>query len=179
MPKSFNHNIIGLLLLLLGLSACWQDEPTKQLPFQSKSEYEQTMIASHKAFLQEEKEKIQQFIAQKNLEFQSTQTGLRYHIYESSQGDSLISGEVAVITYTLSSIEGDTLYASPTGGVQEFMVDYDHVESGLHEGIKQLKVGEKAILILPAHLGHGITGDQAAIPSQTTLVYDLQLLAKK
>lgn len=161
------------------LSSCWEDEPKKEFPFQSVSEYQQTMIESHKAFLLEEKKKINQFITKQAVEFDSTQTGLRYRISQKSQGDSLSKGDVAVITYTLTSIEGDTLYNSPKDGVQEFMVDYDHVESGLHEGIKLLKVGETATFILPAHLGHGITGDQAAIPSQTTLVYNIQLLAKK
>ena len=71
------------------------------------------------------------------------------------------------------------LYKTDTERSEHFAVDFDDVESGLHEGVKYMSVGDKAIFILPAHLAHGITGDQAAIPPQSTLVYDLHLLAKR
>ena len=111
--------------------------------------------------------------------FSRTGTGLQFYIYQKSNGDSIKSKNVAFIAYTLTSLEGDTLYKSPEGKLQEFMVDYDNVESGLHEGIKKMRVGEKALFILPAHLAHGISGDNAAIPSQTTLLYNVHLVGKK
>ena len=113
------------------------------------------------------------------MSFEATGTGLRYHIYQTTSGDSIASKDFAIITYTLTSIEGDTLYQSPKGKFQEFIVDYDIVESGLHEGIKKMRVGEKAFFILPTHLAHGISGDNAAIPSQTTLLYNVHLVAKR
>ncbi|MBL4709782.1 MAG: FKBP-type peptidyl-prolyl cis-trans isomerase [Flavobacteriales bacterium] len=168
---------IGFLIVLF---AC-EEKKKKQLDllFESKADYEKTMILSHKEFLKKEKVKIQKFVDSTKLEFKKTGTGLQYHIYQPSLGDSIKTKEIAFIAYCLTSIAGDTLYESPAGKLQEFMVDYDVVETGLHEGIKKMRVGEKAYLILPAHLAHGITGDQAAIPSQTTLVYDIHLVAKR
>lgn len=163
------------------LWAC-ETEKKKELPFSSKEEYEQTIIESHQAFLKKEKRRIDEFVTEMNrlgIQFKATGTGLRYGIYEESDGDSLKSGDFAYINYVLTNLEGDTIYQSPQGKIQEFAVDYDNVESGLHEGIKQLRVGEKAYLILPTHLAHGITGDQINIPPQTTLVYNLHLVAKK
>jgi len=173
------HNFILTFVLVFFLFACVQDEKQKELPFKSKEEYEQLMIKSHQAFVQKEKEKIERFIDSSGFLFKETGTGLRYHIYHETKGEKIDKGELAIMTYVLSSIDGDTLYLSPDGKVQEFLVDYDNVESGLHEGIKQMKIGEKALFILPTHLAHGVTGDQAAIPSQTTLIYNIHLLAKR
>lgn len=165
--------------LICSIGACDHEPKPKELPFSTQEEYEQTMILSHREFLKKEKAKIEDYIKKSEHQFEKTGTGLQYSIYEKAAGDAIKKGDAVIITYRLKSIEGEELYASPEGKYQEFVVDYDNVESGLHEGIKKMKVGEKAIFILPAHLAHGITGDQAAIPSQTTLVYDVFLAGKR
>ncbi len=152
---------------------------TQQIRFDKKKEFDSALILSHKAFLKIEKKRIDLYIDSLGIDFKSSGTGLRYWIKPSEAGDSLFSGDIAIVQYTLKILNGDILYQSPKGVYQEFVVDYDHVESGLHEGIKYMKVGDEAILILPAHIAHGITGDQAAIPSQSTLVYELKLYHKK
>lgn len=167
------------LLFITCLIACQNNEPKKDLSFDSKESYEETIIASHQAFLKKEKEKIASFMDSLGLVFNKTGTGLRYAITQTSNGDSLGTGDIAVIRYKLKSLEGKLLYETRPELAHEFAVDFDEVESGLHEAIKYLKVGEEAIVILPAHLAHGITGDQAAIPSQTTLVYYLTVVGKK
>ncbi|MFB1022690.1 MAG: FKBP-type peptidyl-prolyl cis-trans isomerase [Vicingaceae bacterium] len=169
----------SLLIFVCFLCSCENETNKAEVSFENKKDFETTMILSHKDFLKKEKEKIRVFKDSLGLQFISTGTGLQYHIYKSSEGDGLKTGELAVLSYDLTSITGDSLYKSPEGKLQEFVVDYDNVESGLHEGIKKLKVGERAYLILPAHLAHGISGDNAAISSQTTLVYNVHLVAKR
>jgi FKBP-type peptidyl-prolyl cis-trans isomerase len=171
--------IFSFLLLSIFVHACKNDPTKKELPFNSKEEYEETIIASHQNFLKIEKEKILKFIDSTGYEFQKTGTGLRFCITDSSKGDGFSSSDIAVIRYQLKSIEGELLYETRPELAQEFAVDYDEVETGLHEAIKFMKVGEKAIVILPTHLAHGITGDRAAIKTQTTLVYYLNVIGKK
>lgn len=168
-----------VLFILIGFVVSCADEPKKALPFEDSKDYKSTMILSHQEFLKKEKGRIKSFIDSLGLPFEATGTGLRYYIYQTNGGDSIRSKDFAFIAYVLTSLEGDTLYQSPEGKLQEFIVDYDNVESGLHEGIKRMRVGEKAYFILPAHLAHGISGDNAAISSQTTLVYNVHLVAKK
>lgn len=175
------NNFVVSFLALLGifLIAC-DGKPKASLPFENGQEYKETMIVSHQEFLKKEKERIEEYIATSEHNFNKTGTGLRIAVYESSdKGDSVKTGDLVLINYLLTSIEGDSLYSSPENHPQEFAVDYDNVESGLHEGIKLMKTGDRALLILPAHLAHGITGDQAAISSQTTLVYDIHLEGKR
>ena len=173
------RRLLNSLFLLFLVSCIADQEESKQPRFDNTKELEQTLILSHQAFLRKEKKKIEIFIDSTSLKFRKTGTGLRYFVNSSEGEDSLKIGDIAVISYTLCLLNGDTLYKSPKGKVQEFVVDFDNVESGLHEGIKYMSVGDSGVFILPAHLAHGITGDQAAIPSQATLVYYLKLLAKK
>ena len=56
---------------------------------------------------------------------------------------------------------------------------YKRQESGLHEALKYLKVGDKAIIILPHFAAHGILGDMNKIPPLSTVVYDIEVLDAK
>jgi FKBP-type peptidyl-prolyl cis-trans isomerase len=171
--------IFSFILLSIFVNACKTEPKSKKVQFESKEDYQETIIASHQLFLKKEKEKIEKFIDSTGFSFEKTGTGLRYCIIDSSNGAGFKSKDIAVIRYQLKSIEGDTLYETRPELAQEFAVDYDEVESGLHEAIKFMKVGETAIVILPTHLAHGITGDRAAIKAQTTLVYYLNIIGKK
>lgn len=168
-----------IISIIVSVISCRDQQKRKVLPFEKSKDYEKRMIISHIEFLKKEKDMISTFIDSVGVPFDSTGTGLRYYIYKTNEGDSIASKDFVFIVYILTSLEGDTLYKSPEGTLQEFIVDYDNVESGLHEGIKKMRVGEKAYLILPAHLAHGISGDNAAIYSQTTLLYNIHLVAKK
>ena len=62
---------------------------------------------------------------------------------------------------------------------QEFSIDKSDEESGLNEAVKFLSVGDKAKLILPSHLAHGLLGDLDKIPPQSILLIDVQLIKIK
>ena len=74
--------------------------------------------------------------------------------------------------YVVTKINGDTLYTTQTK-LDEFTVSNSEKESGLHEAIKLLKPGAKAIIVLPAHRAHGISGDMDKVPPFTTLIYNI------
>ena len=63
--------------------------------------------------------------------------------------------------------------------VEEFIVGKDYVESGLHEGIAFMNAGDKALIIIPSYLAHGLAGDLKKIPFRSTIVYDVELVAIK
>jgi len=181
MKKNCKLNFGFLLFFSSSFLACnHQEKQNNEVVIKDKKEFQEKMIRSHQAYLKKENDRIEHYIDSLNKPFKTTGTGLRYHIEKSNgQGEEIKSGDLVFMTYLLNNLEGDTLYQSPENHLQEFRVDYESVESGLHEGIKYLKTGETATLILPAHLAHGVTGDQAAIGPQTTLVYQLTVHKKE
>jgi FKBP-type peptidyl-prolyl cis-trans isomerase len=104
---------------------------------------------------------------------------LRYWIYEHGTGQKAIKGSVARIEYSVSLLNGETIYRSSDDGPKEFTIGRGGVESGLEEGILFLKEGDRAKFILPSHLAYGLLGDQDKIPARSVLVYDLKLLKIK
>jgi FKBP-type peptidyl-prolyl cis-trans isomerase FkpA len=107
-----------------------------------------------------------------------TGSGLRYMLITEGNGDSIRSGDVAEIEYKIKQLDGTLLVETADDEYEEFVVDKSEIETGIQEGIKYLKVGDKARFIIPSHIGHGLVGDMDKIPPLTTLVVEINVLGK-
>ncbi|SDL26987.1 peptidylprolyl isomerase [Salinimicrobium catena] len=47
---------------------------------------------------------------------------------------------------------------------------------GFKEGVQQMKVGDKAVLFIPAHLGYGERGAPPVIPPSSDLIFEIELV---
>ena len=129
-------------------------------------------------FAEEENAEIDAFLERyPDWDMTETGTGLRYMVYYSSEeGDSARVDDVAHVKFEISLLDGTVCYTSEEDGTESFMVEKTDVESGLHEGIKFMKEGDKAKFILPSHMAHGLIGDTDKIPPLSTVIYDIELI---
>jgi FKBP-type peptidyl-prolyl cis-trans isomerase FkpA len=134
------------------------------------------LIHTNQQLLAQENAEIEEYITLKKLVMKRTGTGLRYSIDSLGNGIHPKTNQYVSVFYKVSLLNGEVCYSSD-GKSEIFRVDHDHVESGLHEGIKLMRVGDKAKFILPSHLAHGLTGDQNKIPPNAAIIYDIELLS--
>ncbi|MDB9775184.1 FKBP-type peptidyl-prolyl cis-trans isomerase [Vicingaceae bacterium] len=108
-----------------------------------------------------------------------TNSGLSYVITELGAGEAVDSNDVVTVHYTGyltdsskfdSSKDRDQPFSFKVGGGQ--------VIQGWDEGLSYLNVGDKATLTIPAKLGYGERA-QAAIPANSTLIFDIEVLSRK
>ena len=176
------HNLLGILLLFL-LTACdsGNNSSGKVIKNMKKEETgmkqrEEALEKANKYLVRTEQEDIENYIRRHGLKMQETGSGLRYMIYKKGNGPEATEGKTAVLNYTLKLLTGDVVYSSDKDGQKVFKIGKGNVESGLEEAILKMHVGDKAVVILPAHLGYGLLGDNNKIPPRCTLVYDLELV---
>jgi FKBP-type peptidyl-prolyl cis-trans isomerase len=170
--------LVLVYILTIILFACSGDANKEQSPIDI-NKIQEDLLQANKNALAKESEQINKYVAEKKLEVIKTKTGLRYMIYhKSSTSDSIQLNQKAVVKYSVTLLDGTECY-STNDEVEEFTVGKDYVESGLHEGIQYMGVGDKAIIIIPSHLAHGLAGDMKKIPFRSTIVYDIELVAIK
>ena len=111
-----------------------------------------------------------------------TGSGLQYMIYEHGDIDTSytpLPGNIARIEYKITMLDGTLCYRTEDDEYENFKVDRSEIESGVQEGIKKMSIGDRARLIIPSHLGHGLLGDRDKIPPLTPLVIDIYLTGIK
>lgn len=171
---------IFFFIFFLNFIACKdRHQPTTRTTNIESREFQNKLIEANKMYVKRESDEIDQYIAHKGWNMITTGTGLRYMIIRKGEGTQAKPRQAAKVNYKISLLDGSVCYSSDSIGPKEFIVEGDNVESGLHEGIQYMHVGDKAILILPSHLAHGLMGDENKIPAKASVIYELELLSLK
>jgi FKBP-type peptidyl-prolyl cis-trans isomerase FkpA len=168
--------VISLFIAVSLLSSCKEEKPKVIL---NENKLKKPLMDINKSKVRMENNQIDKYIQRRGWEIIKTGTGLRYYIYKKGTGALANEGQLATVTYTVMLLNGDTAYSTKETGPQEFLIGMDDVESGLHEGIQYMHVGDKAKLVLPSFLAHGLLGDQDKIPMRSTIIYDIELINLK
>jgi FKBP-type peptidyl-prolyl cis-trans isomerase len=123
--------------------------------------------------------KINTFLAHyTHLHMQTIQSGLRYMIYDKAPKNTPLArdGQQALVQLKISLLDGTICYQTKPDEIERITIARSEKESGIHEALQLLRIGDKAKLILPSYLGHGLLGDRMKIPPQSILYIDLQLI---
>lgn len=169
--------LIYLFLGLLVFTSCG-DDPVEVKPDVEWSKENSTDFNKELAI--EEQLDIKLYLEQhRDWKMSTTGSGLQYYIYEHGTVDTMYAprpGDIAEIEYVVSLLDGTECYRATGNQYEEFNVDNSQIESGVQEGIKKMTIGDRAKLIIPSHLGHGLVGDMDKIPPLNTLVIDIYLI---
>ncbi len=109
-----------------------------------------------------------------------TASGLEYWDIKVGTGAVAQSGQHVKVDYTGWLTNGKKFDSSVgTGHPFEFMLGASQVIKGWDEGVAGMKVGGKRQLRIPPDLAYGAKGYPGAIPPNSTLIFDVQLLDVK
>jgi FKBP-type peptidyl-prolyl cis-trans isomerase len=107
--------------------------------------------------------------------------GLKYTDTKTGDGATARSGNKVSVHYTgwLSDngAKGKKFDSSVDRGQPfQFTLGAKQVIAGWDEGVAGMKVGGKRTLTIPPELGYGARGAPGAIPPNSTLIFDVELL---
>lgn len=164
---------IVFVVFLVTLASCNSNEDeSKELDWDMKKSTE-----LNKELTVEQDIDIDLYFAQHdNWEVKTTGTGLRFVLFNTTDGEKPVAGMNAEVKYKVSLLDGTEVYQTADDELDVFKIDNSEMESGIHEGIKLMRVGEKAKLVFGSHLAHGLTGDLGNIPPISPLVVDIELI---
>lgn len=169
--------ILLLAVCTLCLSCC-KEKRQHSTQGMTNDEMKELLMESSRHSAREEDKRIEAFVKKNKLNVETTGTGLRYRVDSKSDEpcDTVRGKDRVWLEYKVSLLNGEEIYNSEEGGPRSFEVDRDDVESGLHEAVKFMCLGDSGYFILPSHLAHGLTGDQRKIPSNTPIIYEIEVV---
>jgi cyclophilin family peptidyl-prolyl cis-trans isomerase len=122
-------------------------------------------------------------------------SGLKYVITETKNGDYPSEGAKILVRHAGYFTDGrlfDTSYkevaeayetyseaAEQAGGYEPFESIYSpqaSLISGFREGLLKMRIGDKAMLFVPSHLGYGPQGAGNIIPPNSDLVFEIEIV---
>ena len=147
----------------------------------------ETSISLNKYWIQDEHFKIKTYCERQGWKMSISPSGLNYMIIDSSstssssRPDSPNIGDEVILSYDIRLLDPNQTrcYHSDSNGLARFKVDQSLVESGLHEVVTYLGVGDSALVVLPHYLAHGIAGDNQKIPPLSPVLYFIKLIDVK
>jgi len=110
----------------------------------------------------------------------TTPSGLTYLITKKGTGRQPKTGETVVVHYTgmlTNGVQFDTSRDKPEPF--QFRLGIGQVIKGWDEGFSKLKVGDHAILVIPASIAYGSRGAGCVIPPDATLIFVVELVDVK
>lgn len=162
------------ILLLSSLSSCKWEKQKKGIPELAKNG--ESLIRVNKFLVNKDEILIRNFVRRQQWDMKTTKSGLWYQIYQKGKGKKAEPGKIAVYNYSISLLDGTVCYHSKIGYPAHFRIGQGGVESGLEEGILFLREGDKARLIMPPFMAHGLLGDENKIPPLSVIVYDIEIV---
>lgn len=106
---------------------------------------------------------------------QTTESGLQYEVIKKAEGAQPKVSDVVSVHYQGTLVDGSIFDSSiERGEPVEFPVG--GVIPGWVEGLQLMKVGEKYKFYIPSELAYGAQSPTPAIPANSTLVFEVELL---
>ena len=167
-----------LLVPVILASSCRDRKPEAPVDY---DQVRKDLMDMNRKKAEQESLRLEEYVKEQSWDAIRTGTGVYVAIYEKQDSTLPVAknAQLATITYELRLLDGTLCYSTLAEGPETFRIGFDVAESGLHEGIQHMRVGEKAKILIPSFLAHGYTGDQNRIPQDSPIIYDLELLELK
>jgi FKBP-type peptidyl-prolyl cis-trans isomerase FkpA len=108
-------------------------------------------------------------------DIQTTDSGLQYRVIAEGTGPKPTASDTVTVNYRGIFPDG-TEFDSSYSRNQPATFAINRVISGWTEGLQLMSVGSKYIFIIPPELGYGEQGYPPVIPSNATLIFEVELL---
>jgi len=110
-------------------------------------------------------------------EMKTTASGLKYQVLKSGTGTISPKATDTVKVHYQGTLLNGTVFDSSVQRGEPISFPLNGVIAGWTEGLQLMKVGDKFKFEIPANLAYGAASPSPLIPPNSTLVFEVELLA--
>ncbi len=162
----------AVVAVVVALAACQRPDSEPEAPQLTAAEVQERLIQQNRAALEQERAYLKSFMDSTQWAFVPAGSGAYEWRVAQGSGPAIAEKELVNIAYRLTGVHGEVFES----GTREVRVlrDPDAVW-GLQYALQRAHHGDSIVLLLPAHLGHGLAG-AGSVPPMSPLVYYLRVL---
>ncbi|HEV7351413.1 FKBP-type peptidyl-prolyl cis-trans isomerase [Telluribacter sp.] len=143
-----------------------------QLPAYSPYRLDMKVLA-----IRTEKEQLDEYAKKYNIQTATpTESGLRFGLVTARPDSALLNESSTYSVKYTGRLTDNTIFDS---GTLDATLSSNSLVAGFTEGLKKLRVGEKANFLFPSTLGYGPQGKGTNIPPYAPLHFEVEVLRKK
>lgn len=165
--------------LLIAFASC--KSPEARYPVtQNSGTYISESIERNKQLVAREEEYIENLIKEDSTQdYHASNDGFWYYYNHKSTDTSLTEtpdfGDIVRFDYSITSLNGEVIYAEGEKPTKEYAVDKEELFSGLRQGLKLMKEGETVTFLFPSHKAYGYYGDKNKIGTNVPIITKVTL----
>ena len=155
----------------------------KNVDIMTKEEYEAEEILREEAEqaanlkrLEEEPAKMAKFLKEHNVNVAPTESGVYYLEIVTGTGDMVDEGDMVSIYYNMYNTDDKLIDSNYGNEPLSFVYGNGEMVPGIEEAVGMMRVGGKATIILPSKMGFGDIAVDEALPANSIVVFDLELI---
>ena len=118
---------------------------------------------------------LEAYLEKASIQNEPSASGLYYIERKNGIGEKIKTGDLVEIYYTGKFIDGQIFDTNYGKKPLQFRVGFASVIRGLDEGIKNMKKGGEALLIIPSKLAYG-AGGAGEIKAYSTLIFEIEVV---
>ena len=161
------------VLLVIFIHAC--DPPVQKQESPAEDPYHEQFVRTNRYMQMRHQDQIKAFLERVGWDAEQTSSGLWIVVEEEGNGPLILESDMVEYIFSSSLLDGTPCYSANIENPRVIIVGKGDVESGVNEGLKLLKNGSRAILLIPPHLAHGNFGDRNLIPGNSILIYKIEI----
>ncbi len=168
------HLLTALAILAL---SCGQPEARKPI-VRKTSSFMSESIERNKLLTQAENELLQKKMQGDSAQvYINSEYGFWYYYDHRADSNAPIAqnGDQVRFNHEILDLAGEVIFSKDELGTTNYRVDRQELISGLQDGIKLMREGDKVTFLFPSHKAYGYTGSDRINPNQP-LIYKVELI---
>jgi FKBP-type peptidyl-prolyl cis-trans isomerase len=130
-------------------------------------------IASQSAEIEKDRQQIRSYLAENEMEADSTEFGVYIVKTEDAEGTNASLGDTLQVKYSGHVLGRDEDFDA---GTFPLVLGKTGVIWGWTEGLQKFSEGDKGTMYIPSQLGYGPRAQGDVIPANSILVFDIEIL---
>lgn len=159
--KILMKNKIILFIVSIILISCAKSTPREPVTRKSSTFLNESIKRNKKVNKLEEEAFLELIKNDSTHQYISSANGFWYTYLKKNKDSNAvlpIKGDQVIYSYSIKDINRQVLYNEEELGERNYLVDKQELITGLQDGLKLMKEGEKVVFLFPSHKAYGYSG---------------------